>query len=444
MTKRTTLSELRIFLTIWFGQLISLAGSRMTSFALGVLVYEQTKSATKFALISLSASLPAILIAPFAGAFVDRWDRRRTLIFSDFGASLCTLTLAFLLFTQQLQIWHIYIATAFQAAFSAFQWPAYAAAVTLLVPKRQLGRVSGLVQFSEATAQTIAPLIAGVLIISINIWGILLIDYATFLFAVSMLLLIHIPRPTPLNDAVMVKRSLWREAAYGWSYITTRRGLFGLLAFFASTNFLTGTAIALSIPLILSFASAAVLGTVLSIAGGGMLVGSLVMSIWGGPARRVYGVIGFELLAGICIMIGGLRPSARLIAISTFVFSLCLPFVLGCSQAIWQSKVAPGVQGRVFAVRRMIAWSTLPLAYAVAGPLADRVFNPLLIVGGPLSGTVGQVIGVGPGRGIGMLFIVLGFCICLTALAGYLYRPLRMVEEELPDALPDEVPAMAL
>jgi DHA3 family macrolide efflux protein-like MFS transporter len=444
MTKRKTLSELRTFLTIWFGQLISLAGSRMTSFALGVLVYEQTKSATKFALISLSASLPAILIAPFAGALVDRWDRRKTLIFSDFGASLCTLTLAFLLFTQRLQIWHIYIAAAFQAAFSAFQWPAYSAAVTLLVPKRQLGRVSGLVQFSEATAQTIAPLIAGVLILSVNIWGVLLVDYATFLFAVSMLLLIRIPRPAPLDDAVVDKRSLWREAAYGWSYITTRRGLFGLLIFFASTNFLTGMAIALFTPLILSFASPAVLGMVLSTAGAGMLVGSLVMSMWGGPTRRAYGVIGFELLAGICTIIGGLRPSARLIAFTTFVFSLCLPIVLGCSQAIWQSKVAPGVQGRVFAVRRMIAWSTLPLAYAVAGPLADRVFNPLLTVGGPLSGTVGRVIGVGPGRGIGMLFIVLGLCVCLTALAGYLYHPLRMVEEELPDALPDEVPAMAL
>ena len=245
----------------------------------------------------------------------------------------------------------------------------------------------------------------------------------------------RIPRSPVPPEGETRRASLLRDAAYGWSYITARPGLLSLLIFFAITNFLTGMVLVLGSPLILSFASVRVLGTILSIAGCGMLLGSLAMSTWGGPKRRVRSVLGFALLTGLCAIVSGSRPSAKLIAVSTFIYSCSLPIVLGSSQAIWQSKVAPEVQGRVFAVRRMIAWSTLPLAYLAAGPLADRVFTPLLVDGGPLSQTVGRVIGVGPGRGIGLLFIILGSLVMLTAVAGYAYPRLREMEDELPDAV---------
>lgn len=438
MTKRVIVKQMYVFFVIWSGQLVSIMGSGMTSFALGVWVYWRTGSATKFALIYLFAILPGILISPFAGVLVDRWDRRWVIILSDLGAGISTLIIAFLLYAGQLHIWQIYMLSAAKSASSAFQWPAYSAALTLLVPKRHLGRANGLVQFNEAAAQMCAPVLAAILVSSIQIWGVLMIDFATFLFAVLMALLIRIPKPIPTVECLTQRLSLWREAIYGWSYITTRPGLLVLLIFFATTNFFTGMIIVLSTPLILSFASAAVLGTILFIAGCGMLIGSLVMSAWGGPKRRVYGVLGFELLAGLCIMLAGVRPSAKLIAISTFIFSFSLPIVLGSSQAIWQIKVAPAVQGRVFATRRMIAWSTLPLAYLVSGLLVDYVFNPLMSVGGLLSETVGQLIGVGPGRGIGLLFIVVGFFVVLAAAAGYLYPHLRLVEDELPDVIANE------
>jgi MFS transporter, DHA3 family, macrolide efflux protein len=430
---------MRTFILIWSGQLVSLLGSSLTSFALGVWVYQRTGSATKFALIALFSTLPGVIASPFAGAIADRWDRRRMLIACDLGAGFCTLIIAALLYAGSLEVWHIYIINAVKSLFSIAQGPAFAAATSLLVPKRHLGRASGMVQLSEAVGQIAAPILAVILIAAIHLWGIIFVDFATFLFAALVLLSTRIPRvPAVSTEGLEQQKSLLRDVAYGWSYITTRPGLFGLLVFFALSNFLMGFIFVLSAPLVLSFASAAVLGKILSIGGCGFLAGSLVMSFWGGPRRRVYGVLGFYLLAGFCIILMGIRPSAILIGAASFCLSFSLPIIIGSSQAIWQSKVALEVQGRVFAVRRMIAWSSAPLAYLVAGPLADKVFEPLLAPDGALAASVGQIIGVGRGRGIGLLYFVLGVCMVLAVAVAYLYPRLRYVEDELSDVIGDE------
>jgi MFS family permease len=182
---------------------------------------------------------------------------------------------------------------------------------------------------------------------------------------------------------------------------------------------------------------------VLSVAGIGILAGSLIMSVWGGPKRRVYGVLGSTLLSGACMILAGLAPSAILIGAMAFFFALGTPISAACSQAIWQRKVAPDVQGRVFGIRAMIAMSALPLAYVISGPLTDYIFNPLLAKGGPLADSVGLVIGSGPGRGIGLFFILLGFLTIVAVIAGVIYPRLRLVEEELPDAIVDQAPAEA-
>jgi hypothetical protein len=181
-----------------------------------------------------------------------------------------------------------------------------------------------------------------------------------------------------------------------------------------------------------------VFGYLASIVGIGMLAGTLVMSAWGGPKRRVNGVLGFLMLAGAAMILMGLRPSIPLMAVAGFGLMFTMPIINGSSQAIWQSKVPPDLQGRVFSVRRMIAWSTLPLAYMIAGPLADNVFKPMLVEGGALAGSVGRVLGVGPGRGIGLMFVVIGFLAILAAGSGYLNPRIRRVEDELPDAVEGE------
>ncbi len=425
----------RIFLVIWFGQLISLTGSGLTAFALGVWVYLRTGSVTQFALISLFTSLPGIAISPIAGALVDRWDRRMAMVLSDSGAGLCTLTIALLLLAGRLEVWHIYLVLGISAAFQAFQWPAYSAATTLLVPQKHFGRASGMVQLSEAVAQIVSPALAGVLLGLIQIQGVILTDFATFLFAALTLVSVRFPRPEATAEGKRERGSLLKEATYGWTYITARRGLLALLVFFAATNFTSSIVGVLFTPLVLSFATPAVLGTIMSIGGLGFLLGSLAMSTWGGPRWRVHGILGFSALQAAVLFAAGLPPHFLIYAAAAFLFFLSIPIINGCSQAIWQSKVAPDVQGRVFAVRRMIAWSSLPLAYATAGPLADFIFEPLFAKGGLLSGNIGQVIGVGPGRGIGFLFMVLGVLSLLATIVGYMYPRLRRVESELPDAL---------
>ena len=442
MVQRPT-AAIPVFILIWFGQMVSLIGSGLTGFALGIWVYQRTGSVTQFALISLSTTLPGIIISPIAGALVDRWNRRWTMLLSDCGAGLSILFFALMLFTGRLEVWQIYLATSASSTCNAFQWPAYSAATTLLVPKQHLGRASGLIQLGQSIAQLISPVLAGVLIVSIQIPGIILLDFATFLFALVTLLSVRFPEAKTVGGSAVGKGSLLREATYGWTYITARPGLLGLVIFLAISNFLMGVIEVLATPLVLSFASPAVLGTVMSIAGSGMLVGSVVMSTWGGPPRLINSVFGFMLLSGLCIFVAGLRPSAQLFALAAFLFCFGLPIINGCIQVILQRKVVPDVQGRVFALMRTIAGSSLPLAYVVAGPLADRVFEPLLTTGGPLAGSIGQLIGVGPGRGIGLMFITLGALTMMATIVAYQYPRLRLLEEELPDAITNPAAALA-
>lgn len=427
---------LRSFGLVWLGQLISLIGSGLTRFALGVWVYERTGSATQFTLIMVFAFLPGLVAAPFAGALVDRWDRRWVMFWSDLGPAVGTLALVLLVRAGALAVWHIYAVVAFASVFNAFQWPAYIASTTLLVPKRHLGRANGMMQFGQAAGEVVAPILAALLLAAVGMAGVILIDLTTFLFAAATLLLVRIPRPPDSAAGRAGRGSLWAEAGYGWTFIRERPGLLGLLLYFALINLVFSIATVLVTPLVLSFASTQVLATVLSASSAGLLAGSVVMTLTGGPRPRIHGVLGFGLLFGAALVFVGLRPSPPLIAGALFVLMLGAPIINGSSQAIWQVKVPPDVQGRVFAVRRLIAQFTAPLGFIGAGALADRVFEPLLAAGGPLAGSVGRVLGVGPGRGIGLIYVTLAILPILASLWGYARPGLRRVERDLPDAIP--------
>jgi MFS family permease len=436
--QKTTTGGMRIFCVIWFGQLISTLGSGLTGFALGVWIYEQTGSTTLFAMNILAYTLPTLLMSPIAGALVDRWDRRWAMIISDTGAGLFTLIVWLLLSNSRLEVWHIYVATAFIAAFSTFQWPAYSAATTLLVPKKHLGRAGGMVQIGQAISQLISPAVAGALFVSAGLQSIILIDFITFGFAVLTLLAVRVPKPETSSAGEKGKGSLLHEAAFGWKYIAARRGLLALLFYFAAINFATGFFGPLLVPMILELAEPDTMGLIFSLVGVGMLISTFVMSAWGGPKRLVHGILVPGALMGIFIVFLGLRPSLVMISISGFLMMLIMPIPNGSSQALWQSKTAPDVQGRVFAVRRMIAQFTQPISIILAGPLIDRIFQPLMNDGGLLAESIGHIIGSGPGRGTGLLFILLGLFTFVVSTAAYSYPRLRFVEDELPDHIADQ------
>jgi DHA3 family macrolide efflux protein-like MFS transporter len=428
---------LRSFGLMWFGQLVSLVGSGLTRFALGVWVYQRTGSATQFTLITLFAFLPGLLAAPFAGALVDRWDRRWVMFWSDLAPALGTMALVLLIRADALQVWHIYLVVAFGSVFNTFQWPAYIAATTLLVPKKQLGRANGMLQLGQASAEVVAPILAGLMIATVGLDGVILVDLGTFVFAAATLLLVRIPRPQASAAGRKARGSLLSEAGYGWTFIRARPGLLNLLLYFAMVNLVFSIATVLVTPLVLSFASPRVLASVLSVSSAGLLTGSVVMIVTGGPRPRIHGVLAFGLLFGVALLAAGLRPNLLLISAALFLLMFGAPIMNGSSQAIWQVKVPPDLQGRVFAVRRLIAQLTAPLGFLSAGPLADHVFQPLLTEGGPLAGSVGRVLGVGPGRGIGMIYVTLAILPLLFSLWGYAQPSVRQVETDLPDAIRD-------
>jgi DHA3 family macrolide efflux protein-like MFS transporter len=311
---------------------------------------------------------------------VDRWNRRWTMLLSDTGAGLSILAITLLLFAGQLELWHIYVATAVNSAFSAFQWPAYNAAITLLVPKKQLGRANGMIQMSVAIAQLAAPLLGALLLELIKLEGVILLDFVSFLCAALALLCLRFPKRKAQVTSRVSKGLLLREVRDGWIYIASRPGLLGLFRYFAAFSFLIGAVEVLVTPLVLSLASTVVLGTILSVGGSGMLVGGLVMSVYRGPEQRMMAVFGCMLLCGLWLAVAGLSTFVPLLAISAFFFFLGLPMINACGQVIVQKKVAPDLQGRVFALRDAIQHTSLPLGYVVAGPLADYVFEPLMAV----------------------------------------------------------------
>jgi len=436
MTRYFPLAKLRVFAVIWFGQVISMIGSGLTAFALGVWLYERTGSVTPYALNGLAYTLPMLLLSPVAGAWADRYDRRRTMILSDCGAAVVTLVVALLARTGSLSVWQVYAATAALAALDVFQRPAYMASIPLLVPKEHLGRTAGMVSLAGATSSILAPAFAGVLLIHIGLEGIIAVDLGTFLVALGTLLAVRIPRPPATAAGQAGRGSFVREALAGWAYIGARRGLLAMTLFFALLNLAEGMSNVLRTPLVLSFTSPASLGSVMSAAGVGALIGSLTMSAWGGPRRKMVGVFAFTFLAGAFQLLSGLAPSALLVAVAFLGRYVTGPLFSGCSTAIWQAKVAADLQGRVFAATTAIRGLCLSLVYVMAGPLADRIFEPLLAVGGPLAPTVGRILGTGAGRGIGLLMSLLGLLAMGVTGAGFAYPRLRLIEEELPDAIP--------
>ncbi|HKP81125.1 MAG TPA: MFS transporter [Pyrinomonadaceae bacterium] len=428
---------MKTFIILWVGEVISFIGSALTGFALGAWVYQQTGSVTRFSLIVLCAQVPGIIFSPIVGAIVDRHDRRTIMILSNLGAGLSTVTIALLYSQGLLRLWHICILAASISTFASFLRPAFSASVSLLVPKRHLGRASGMIQTGQATAQITAPLLAGVLLLTIKLHGILIIDCLTYIPALIAVLAVSIPNPIKTVDTTKKKPSLISDAIYGWKYVYALKGIFGLLLFFACANFAVTISNILITPLILSFANSAVYGTVLSVTGVGVLAGGLLMTVWGGPKHRIRGVFLYGIVQGLALIFQGIRPNAVLIAACLFCAAATAPIVNGSFVPILQSKTTPEVQGRVFAAVRLSSWWSVPVAYLLAGPLTDKVFEPLLMPDGLLASTVGLVTGVGKGRGIGFLLMLLGVFMLTATVRAYLYPRLRNVEEELPDVLPD-------
>lgn len=444
MSTRPRLSGMPAFGVVWFGQIISLLGTNMTGFGLTIWAYTITGSPTALALVNFFFITPMLIFSPFAGALVDRSNRKFMMMISDLASGVATILILVLYLTGRLEIWHLYITGAFQGVFQAFQWPAYSAAITTMLPKEQYGRANGMMSLADSAAGIFSPVLAAALLAAIGLQGLLVIDIVTFSFAVGSLLLVHIPKPQVTQAGLEGKGSLLKEAGYGFRYILKRPSLLGLQLIFMSANFISSLGTTLMAPLILERTgnNEVVYGTVMSAGAIGGVVGGLVMGAWGGPRRRVNGVLSGWILNGLLgVTLMGLGRGLPVWVVANFIGIFLIPIVNGSNQAIWQTKVAPDVQGRVFAIRRLIAWFVIPLATLIAGPLAEFGMEPAMQRGGRLADVFGPLVGTGPGAGMGLMFVFAGLGAAGVGIVGYLFSVIRQAEQLLPDH--DALPAVA-
>lgn len=429
-----------VFLAIWSGQLISIVGSNLTQFALGVWLYQHTQSAFLYGFNNFFIFLPPILITPLAGVLADRFSRRQLMIVSNVGGALTTVLLVICVTTDVLQVWLVYLVTLLFAVFSALLFPAYAASVQMLVPREQIGRANGLVQFAGSVARTFGPLISGALLLTIQIGGIAIIDGLSFFLAIIVLLFVAIPQPAV--DGAQ-KKSLPKDAQTGVNYIRTTPGMTELLVFFFIANIAAGFFLALGTPFILSFTSTSGLSIVTSAAGAGMLAGSIVSVIWKGPKQRIPIVMATGALMGLFLMFVGAWSSVVTASIAAFLMFLVVPINNTVSMVIWQTRVPPSLMGRVISSVRLVAWASLPIAILIAGPLADRVFTPAFQTQGALAGSLGQIVGVGDGRGMGFLLMLVGLVPIIAGIKGYLTPSLRSLDKSVEKPAAEPVVAAA-
>lgn len=423
------------FTLVWLGQIVSVLATNMTAFGLTIWVFEKTGSATALGLMQVFFITPFLLISPFAGVMVDRHNRKLMMMVSDLMAGLATVAILVLQAFGLLEVWHLYAAAIFQGLGNAFQWPAYSAAISTMIPKEKYGRANGMMSLIEMGPGVLAPMLAGALLPVIGFTGILSIDVATFVFAILVLSFVHIPQPPRTAEGEQAQGNIFREAAFGFRYIFERPSLLGLQLVFFLGNLCLGIAFTVLAPMILlrTGNDSVSLGLVQSAGAIGGVIGGIVMSAWGGFKRRVHGVLAGWIISSFFFAIVGLGTWIPLWVAMIALSSLFGPLVNGSNQAIWQSKVAPDVQGRVFSARRLIAWFTNPISPLIAGLLGDYVLEPAMRAPSSLSSLFGWLIPPGPGAGMGLLIFLSSLGGILAGLAGYFIHPIRHAEDILPD-----------
>ena len=424
------------FVVVWIGQIISVLASGMSHFALSLWMYEKTESATAMGLMQVFFITPFLIMSVPAGVMVDRYNRKLMMMLSDFAAILATAMVFTLYALGRLEFWHLYVAAVLNGLGNTFQWPAYSAAISTMIPKEQLGRANGLMSLMEAGPGVLAPILAGALYPFIGLTGLLGIDVATFFIAIGALAFVHIPQPQRTKEGAQASGGMLKEAWSGFQYIFSRPSLLGLQMVFFFGNLFSGMTITLLAPMILARTgqNSLVFGSVQTIGAIGGILGGITMSVWSGLKRRQFGVIFGWMMEGVFfVILLGVGRGLPIWGIAMILGGLIGALINTSNQAFWQAKVAPDLQGRVFSARRLIAWFTQPIAPIIAGTLADYVLEPAMQIESTLSITFSRLVGTGPGAGMGLLMVFCGIAVTLVGMTAYFIPAIRNADQLLPD-----------
>lgn len=419
------------FSTLWTGQVLSSTGTRMTQFALAIWVWEETGSTSALAVMTFLAYGATVAASPFAGALIDRWRRRVSLAASDVASFVVTFSVLLLFWSGSAQVWHLFLANAVTGAFLAFQGPTYAATITVLVPKRNYPRANAMMGLVRSVPGIFAPVVAAALLALISIETVLLVDVASYGLALVAVALAVLPGRTD-GDGTAKRRSIWRDAGYGFGYIRRHPGLLALQGAGVSIGMLAAMGWIVLTPLIMTNSGndEVQVGIVNSVGAIGGVLGGLAVTFAKPAAKRIplmFGsIIAFAVLGRVVL---GLGDSLVMWSIGWFCAWLCIPVIESYSQSIWQERVSQEAQGRVFAARQAISQLALPVAMVITGPLVDGVFEPSMMPDGALAGAFGFLVGTGPGAGMSLLLLLSGVFGVLVGISGFLVRPIRALDE---------------
>ncbi|MHA1926234.1 MAG: MFS transporter [Candidatus Thorarchaeota archaeon] len=366
--------QMKNFMKILGGQGFSLVGSALVQFALVWWLTITTESAIVLVIGTIMALLPQIVVSPFAGVLVDRWDRRKVMVYSDSIMALMIVLLAFLFVQGSAHIFHVYGIMAIRSALGVFQWPALQASVSLMVPDEHLSRINGIYQSLTGLAQIAAPPLGAILLLIMPIQTILLIDIGTAALAILPLMFIKIPQPDkgPPADE---KSSILTDMMEGVRFLTRwRGGQFTLFAMMITNMILIPSMSLIPIFTLVHFNGGAFeLAWLQSALGVGMLVGGIALSVWGGFKRRMDTVVVAVIAMGIAIVVVGFTPSGLffLAVVGLFITGVMVPIASGSIMAILQAIVPKEIQGRVFSVVISLSPLMAPIGLALAGPIAE-------------------------------------------------------------------------
>jgi MFS family permease len=413
-------------------QAVSALGSQISSFAIGIWLFQKTGQATPLTLVWFFFTTAQVLAATFSGTLADRMNRRRLMIIAEIGMATTSTLLLISFLSGAFQVWHLYALTAAQAAFAALQGPAFQASTTLLVPDAQRDRANAAQMIAGPTAGILGPAVTGVLYAAIGVTGAIVTDIVSFILAAFVLAVVQIPQPPRSAAGSAPTDSFVTQLLAGFRYLFARRPILELCIFFSSINFLANLSFALLTPYTLGRVNdTAQLGLVWGVFNIGAVAGGVLMTVWGGTRPRIHTIMMGVLIGSAAILALGTARNAVAIGACLFVFGSTNALINAPFMSILQAKVAPDVQGRVFAVITQVTALVTPIALLLSGPLADRVFEPARALSAWQ--WIAPLVGSGKGAGIGLIFVIAGALLLLLTLSVYAAPRLRNLEANLPD-----------
>ncbi len=432
-------TSIKPFTILLIAQAISIFGTSLTGFAMGVWVFRDVGSVTIFFMIALAHGIPLVLLSPLAGAVVDRVNRKRIILTAQLAALSMTALLMFLFISKLLQPWHIITLVALNSVFQSFVWPSVTATIPLMVPKEQLTRANGMIAMAFGIIHLTSPAVSGTLYDKVGIEMIFIIDLATYACSFAAVLLMHIPQPCQIEAHKMREESLFKSIQDGWYYLNDNSNLKHLIVFYAAVASILMAMGVMVQPMILSFTTPQKMGFILSVAGCGVFAGSLVMITLRSINHHMPIIISAAFCAGFFCLLTPISKTPWVLAIGGFFIMSCFPIFDANNRALLQRKVEPNMLGRVIGLRNFTLGMTRFFMMLITGLIVDHYFEPAMQADGFLSPVLGDIYGIGKGRGIALLISLLGGITIILACIALYSRSIRKIDTIVDDFHDEEI-----